>query len=72
MADDSEIRRIDERLDVLDQRLNRHHDEWQRLHDEVVTLLGKSAGLRAGWLYLLGAVAAMGTLITVSALFWAN
>ena len=57
------------RLTAVEVELASHRGEWLALHDQVVTMLGKSAGLKAGWLYLLGFVAAMGTLISIIHIF---
>ena len=56
---------IERRVAALENQVAKSQADWQTLHDQMVTLLGKSAGLRAGWLYLMAFIAAMGTLISI-------
>lgn len=52
------LQRINDRVDDMAERMNESLNREERR-------TGKSTGLNAGWLYLLGAVAAIGTIISL-------
>ena len=56
---------MDRRITTLEIQMSTDRGDWLALHDQMVTMLSKSAGLKAGWLYLLGFVAALGTVISI-------